>query len=152
MGLLNTRNLRRAKQLLEKNRHKVGDAVEMAGTQIDKVSKGKTSNVTSKASDAAKKYSAGGVTHHGIDSSASDSVSHNDPVSAEEAKMSAEEAKIRQAQAAATAATAVTGAANALTNLMNKAAAKAEGTNAAKNGENSQVADDDIPTDEFDKG
>ena len=50
MGLLNTRNFRRAKQLLEKNRHKVGDAVEMAGTQIDKVSKGKTSNVTSKAS------------------------------------------------------------------------------------------------------
>ena len=144
MGLLNTRNLRRAKQLLEQNRHKVGDAVEKAGTQLDKVSKGKTANVTSKASDAAKKYSAGGVTHHGLDTDGSGAASHNEP-------MTAEEAKIRQAQATATAATAVSGAANALTNLMNKAAAKAEGANAAKADTGESTADD-VPVDDFDKG
>ncbi len=135
MGLLNARNLRRAKQLLEKNRHKVGDAVEKAGTQLDKVSKGKTSNVTAKASDAAKKYSAGGVTHHGLDSQASD-----DDYPRE--RLTQEEAQLRQAQATTTAANAVSGAANALTNLVNKAAAKAESTNAAKN---ESVTDESAP-------
>lgn len=145
MGLLNARNLRRAKQLLEKNRHKVGDAVEKAGSQLDKVSKGKTSNVTSKASDAAKKYSAAGVTHHGMDSQAPDLAPDGDP-------RSAEEAKLRQAQATATAANAVSGAANALTNLMNKAAAKAESRNAAKSNVSEPIEGDDVPTDEFDRG
>lgn len=148
MGLLNARNLRRAKQLLEKNRHKVGDAVEKAGTQLDKVSKGKTSNVTSKASDAAKKYSAGGVTHHGMDAQAPDLTPHGDP-------LSADDAKVRQAQATTSAANAVSGAANALTNLMNKAAAKAEGANASKGGRGDAAAgttSNDIPTDEFDRG
>ncbi|MEP4650501.1 MAG: antitoxin, partial [Ilumatobacter sp.] len=125
MGLLNARNLRRAKQLLDKNRHKVGDVVEKAGTQLDKVSKGRTSNVTAKASDAARKYSSSGVTHHGVSSPAPDLTPHGDP-------LSAEEAKLRQAQATTGAANAVSGVANALTNLMNKAAAKAEGTNASK--------------------
>ncbi len=145
MGLLNARNLRKAKQLLDQNRHKVGGVVEMAGTQLDKVSKGKTSNATSKASDAAKKYSAGGATHHGMESPASDGAPQR-------SAMSSEEAKIRQAQATATAATAVSGAANALTNLMNKAAAKAEGTNASKSDASGPAAADDIPTDEFDRG
>lgn len=139
MGLLNAHNFRKAKRLLDKNRHKVGDAVEKAGTQLDKVSKGKTSNVTSKATDAAKKYSADGVTHYGIDSTAPALDPHGDP-------MSADAAKVRQAEATATAANAVTGAVNALTNLMNKAAEKAESTNAGK------AADDEIPTDEFDRG
>lgn len=139
MGLLNARNLRKAKQLLDKNRHKVGDVVEKAGTQLDKVSKGKTSNVTSKASDAAKKYSegAGNVTHHGLDSDAPDLKPHGDP-------LSAEEAKLRQAQATTSAANAVTGAANALTNLMNKAASKAEEKNAgaaSRDGEASAAPD-----------
>jgi len=119
MGLLNARNLRKAKQLLDQNRHKVGDVVEKAGTQLDKVSKGKTSNVTSKASGAARKYSDGAVTHHGLDSRAPDLTPHGDP-------LSAEEARLRQSQATTSAANAVTGAANALTNLMNKAAEKAE--------------------------
>lgn len=150
MGLLNARNLRRAKQLLDKNRHKVGDAVEKAGTKLDKVSKGKTSNVTSKASDAAKKYSSGGTTHHGVHPPAPDLTPHGDP-------LSAEQAKLHQAQATTSAANAVSGAANALTNLMNKAAAKAEGTNASKDAAPStdptdDVQADDIPTDQFDRG
>ncbi len=145
MGLLNARNLRRAKQLLDKNRHKVGDAVEKAGSQLDKVSKGKTTNVTSKAANAAKKYSAGGVTHHGVDSPAPDLTPHGDP-------LAADGAKLRQAHATTSAANAVSGAANALTRLMNKAAAKAETTNAAKGAASATTPDDDIPTDEFDRG
>jgi hypothetical protein len=65
MGLVNARNLRKAKELLEKNRHKVGDAVGKATTKIDEVSGGKTSNLSKKAEDAARKYSAGGVTIQG---------------------------------------------------------------------------------------
>ncbi len=144
MGLFNARNLRKAKQLLEKNRHKVGGVVEKAGTKLDKVSKGKTSNVTSKASDAAKKYSTGGVTHHGVDSPASMGAPHGDP-------LAADAAKVRQAAATATAANAVAGAANALTNLMNKAASKAEEKNAGA-GSATGIPTEDIPTDEFDRG
>ncbi len=61
MGLLSTSNMNKAKALLEKNRHKVGDLVGKATEQVDKVSKGKTSSVTSKIDDAAKKFSAGGA-------------------------------------------------------------------------------------------
>lgn len=149
MGLLNARNLRMAKQLLDKNRHKIGGAVEKAGTQLDKVSKGKTSNVTSKAADAAKKYSAGDVTHHGLDSPAPDLAPHGDP-------LAADAAKVRQNEATAKAATAVTGAANALTGFINKAAAKAESSNEKKHGGTGAAAtssdSDDIPRDQFDKG
>ena len=67
MGLFNARNLAKAKGLLEKNRHKVGDYVGKAGEQLDKATKGKSANVTSKATEAARKYAAGGVTHTGVD-------------------------------------------------------------------------------------
>jgi oligoendopeptidase F len=148
MGLLNGRNLRMAKQLLEKNRHKVGDAVEKAGTQLDKVSKGKTSNVTSKASDAAKKYSAGGASDHGIDTTPRGSNDNQaDPT------MSRSDAKVREAQAAAGAADAVKGAANAFTNFINTAASKAEAANQAKSGGAADAATADpneIPRDKFD--
>ena len=120
MGLLNTRNLRKAKDLLEKNRHKVGDVVEKAGGTLDKVSKGKTSAVTAKASDAAKKYSQGAAPKYGTEISVDDTTSR---------AMSAEDAQVRQAEATAGAANAVKGAADALTNMMNKAAAKAEQAN-----------------------
>lgn len=144
MGLLNARNLRKAKQLLDKNRHKLGGAVEKAGTQLDKVSKGKTSAATTKAADAAKKYSAGGVSHHGIDTPAESPV---------DSTYSAEEAQARQAAATVGAANAVKGAADALTNLVNKAAAKAEATNASR-GDAAPVdaADDGVTRDEFDRG
>ena len=151
MGLVNARNLRKAKQLLEKNRHKVGDVVEKAGTQLDKVSKGKTANVTSKASDAAKKYSAGDVRHHGLDSSTGEPMSGSDPATPRE-PMTAEEARLRQAQATASAANAVSGAANAFTKLINKAAAKAENTNATRGDAAAPAKDDSIPLDEYDKG
>ena len=66
MALLNARNLRKAKELIEKNRHKVGDAVGKATEKIDKASGGKTTNFSKKAEDAARKYSAGSsATHHG---------------------------------------------------------------------------------------
>ena len=118
MGLLNARNLRRAKALLDNNRHKVGGVVEKAGTQLDKVSKGKTSNFTSKATDAAKKYSDGSARHHGFDTPPlDDRQMSSHPV---------DDADVRRSQAEA--AGAVTGAANALTNFMNKAAEKIEQT------------------------
>jgi hypothetical protein len=127
MGLLNTRNLRKAKDLLEKNRHKVGDYVEKAGGTLDKVSKGKTTAVTAKASDAAKKYSQGAAPKYGTEIHIDDDTSH---------AMSAEDAKARQAEATAGAANAVKGAADALTNMMNKATAAAEQQNQAKKSEN----------------
>lgn len=145
MGLLNARNLRRAKQLLDKNRHKVGDAVEKAGTQLDKVSKGKTSSVTAKAADAAKKYSAGGTTHHGLGSTAPDPTLHAGPLPEEDARR-------RQANATASAAGAMSGVADALTNLINKAAAKAENTNASKQPAPPVVADEGTPNHESDRG
>jgi hypothetical protein len=126
MGLLNTRNLRKAKDLLEKNRHKVGDVVEKAGGTLDKVSNGKTTSVTAKASDAAKKYSDGAAPRYGTEIPVDDSAAR---------AMSAEDAKVRQAQATEGAAKAVKGAADALTNLMNKATAKVEEQNQAKNTE-----------------
>ena len=57
MGLLDARNITKAKGLLEKNRHKVGDLVGKATDQVDKISKGKTANVTSKIDEAARKFS-----------------------------------------------------------------------------------------------
>lgn len=61
MGLVNARNLRKAKELLEQNRHKVGDIVGKATEKLDQVSGGKTANLSKKAEDAARKYSAGGA-------------------------------------------------------------------------------------------
>lgn len=147
MGLLNARNLRKAKQLLEKNRHKVGDVVEKAGTQLDKVSKGKTSSVTSKAADAARSYSSGGVTHHGIDTP------NMPPPGQYDASYEAD-AKRRQAEAAG----AVTGVANAFTNFLNKAAEKVEQSNPTgestteSSSASGAASSDEIPRDEFDKG
>lgn len=123
MGMLSSRNLRKAKDLLEKNRHKVGGVVEKAGGTLDKVSKGKTTSVTAKASDAAKKYSEGAVPKYGTETFIDDEASQ---------RMSNEDAQARQAQATAGAANAVKGAADALTNMMNKATAKAEEQNQAK--------------------
>ena len=57
MGLINTRNLKKAKVLLDKNRHKVGDLVGKAAVQVDKASGGKTSDVTTKLEQAARKFS-----------------------------------------------------------------------------------------------
>ena len=64
MGLINTRNISKAKALLEKNRHRVGDYVGKATEQIDKVSKGKTSDMSRKIEEAARKYSDGATVHH----------------------------------------------------------------------------------------
>lgn len=124
MGLLNTRNLRKAKDLLEKNRHKVGDVVEKAGGTLDKVSKGKTSAVTAKASDAAKKYSQGATPTYGTEYAVDDKTQRG--MSAQQSA----DASIGQSQAAEAAANAVKGAADALTNLMNKATEAADKANA----------------------
>jgi hypothetical protein len=121
MGLLNARNLRKAKDLLDKNRHKVGGIVDKAGEKIDKVSGGKTSNVTAKAAEAAKKYSAGGgtsgySTQVPVDNSQFHSGAPVDPA-------------VSQAQAnaaSAAAAAAIANAANAAANLMNNAAVQAQ--------------------------
>lgn len=126
MGLLNVRNLRKAKDLLEKNRHKVGDVVEKAGDTLDKVSNGKTAPVTAKASDAARKYSQGATPQYGTEFSVDDETRRS--VAAHDSA----DANHGQSQAAETAANAVKGAADALTNMMNKAAAHAEKTNDAK--------------------
>jgi hypothetical protein len=125
MGLVNVRNLKRAKQLLDKNRHRVGGVVGKAGEQLDKASKGKTANVTSKATEAARKYSAGGGSHQGVDATP------RPPVDVTASDVG-EHPRVNQPQSAAGAATAVKGAADALTGLLNKAAAKAEAKNATK--------------------
>lgn len=120
MGLLNARNLRKAKLLLEKNRHKVGDIAEKAGEKLDKVSGGKTSNVTAKAAEAAKKYSQGGVSHYSTQVPVDQTnVPQGAPV----------DPNVSQAQAAAAsaaAAAAIANMANAATNLMNNAAVQAQ--------------------------
>ena len=118
MGLLNGRNLRKAKELLEKNRHKVGDMVGKAAVQVDKVSGGKTANMSKKAEDAARKYSAGSrATHHGA---------HPDAVSDgySGSSMSKEEAEVRRAEAQAKAATAMAGLVNSANGLLSKAQAQ----------------------------
>ena len=61
MSLINTRNIKKAKDLLDKNRHKVGDIVGKAAVQVDKASGGKTSDVTTKIEQAARKYSAAAI-------------------------------------------------------------------------------------------
>ena len=61
MGLLDARNIKKAKGLLDKNRHKVGSIVGKATDQVDKISKGKTSSVTAKIDKAAMKFSHGGA-------------------------------------------------------------------------------------------
>jgi hypothetical protein len=118
MGLINTTNLRRAKELLEKNRHKVGDVVEKAGDTLDKVSNGKTSSVTTKASDAAKKYSQGATPTGGptegtgapVDGTTDQTGTDGSP----------------QTHVSDSTADALKGAADALTNFLNKAAAQVE--------------------------
>ncbi|BAN01510.1 antitoxin [Ilumatobacter coccineus] len=128
MGLLNARNLRKAKSLLEKNRHKVGDIAEKAGAKLDKVSGGKTANVTSKAAEAAKKYSAGGTSNYStqvpVDSSSFHAGAPVDP-------------SVSQAQAnaaGAAAANAIANMANAATNMMNNAAVQAQIAQAQQEG------------------
>ena len=63
MGLLSSKNMRMAKSMLDKNRHRVGDVVGKATDQMDKVSKGRTSNVSAKIDEMARKYSDGAVAH-----------------------------------------------------------------------------------------
>ncbi len=122
MGLLNSRNLSKAKAMLDKNRHKIGGIVDKATDQIDKVSKGKSSNITKKVDDAAHKYSAGsgsGVSHSGLD----DETFHDEPISATGPYDDAELQR-RQAEAGIAATNAATAAAEAFTNLANKAASE----------------------------
>lgn len=128
MGLLNARNLRKAKDLLEKNRHKVGGLTEKAGEKLDKVSGGKTANVTSKAAEAAKKYSAGGSTS---------SYSTEVPVDSSQFQSGAVDPSVSQAQAnaaGAAAANAIANMANAATNMMNNAAVQAQMAQAQQDG------------------
>lgn len=120
MGLLSSRNLMKAKSLLEQNRHKVGDLVGKATEQVDKVSKGKTTNVSAKVEEAARKYSAGGVTHHGEHPDA-----QPDGMSAtnrSDAPVDDAELQRRQAEANIAAANALKSAADAAANVFNKAA------------------------------
>ncbi len=57
MGLLNAKNLKKAKSLLDDNRDKIGDVVSKATKHVDKATKGKSAGVTAKLNDAAHKYS-----------------------------------------------------------------------------------------------
>ena len=141
MGLVNARNLRKAKQLLEKNRHKVGDAVSKATEKIDKASGGKTSNLSRKAEDAARKYSAGSnATHHGA---------HPDAVSGDYSggysSTSKEEAELRRAEAQAKAATAMAGLANAANGFLSKAQARVDEAEGKMPPPDASAATDDPP-------
>jgi hypothetical protein len=116
-----------AKSLLEQNRHKVGDMVGKATVQVDKVSKGKTSNVSAKVEEAARKYSAGGVTHHGDhpdaapDKPITPDAAPGTPITPD---VPADDAELqrRQAEANIAAANALTAAAAAAAGIFNKAA------------------------------
>jgi hypothetical protein len=57
MGLLDKRNINKAKRLLDKNKHKVGGMVDKATDQVDKVTKGKSASLTAKIDKAAHKFS-----------------------------------------------------------------------------------------------
>ena len=59
MALLSSRNMMKAKALLDKNRDKVSDAVGKGAATLDKATKGKTANVSAKATAAARKYAGG---------------------------------------------------------------------------------------------
>lgn len=88
MGLLDARNIKKAKGLLDKNRHKVGSIVGKATDQVDKLSKGKTSAVTSKIDKAAMKFSQGSTTDETTtdetttDEAASDDTATDEPETA----------------------------------------------------------------------
>lgn len=56
MALLSSKNMKKAKALLDKNRDKVSGAVEKGAATLDKATKGKTANVSAKATSAARKY------------------------------------------------------------------------------------------------
>ncbi len=56
MALLSSKNMKKAKALLDKNRDKVSDAVEKGAATLDKATKGKTANMSAKATSAARKY------------------------------------------------------------------------------------------------
>ena len=116
MGLLNARNFRMAKELIEKNRHKVGDAVGKATEKIDKASGGKTTNFSKKAEDAARKYSAGSSTAPDGDHPGAVSGSNS-----ESGVMSKEEVEARRAETQAKAATAIADLAHAAEGLLSKA-------------------------------
>ena len=123
MGLLNSRNLRKAKALLEQNRHKVGDMVGKATEQVDKVSKGKTTGVSAKVEEAARKYSAGGVTHHGDRPGDHPDATPGRPSTGQVPDDDAELQR-RQAEANIAAANALTAAAEAAAGIFNKAASQ----------------------------
>jgi hypothetical protein len=108
MGLISGRNLRMAKELLEKNRHKVGDMVGKATEQVDKASGGKTANMSKKAEEAARKYSAG--------SSATPDGAHPDAAS----EMSKEETEARRAETQAKAARAAAGLVSSASGLLSR--------------------------------
>jgi hypothetical protein len=57
MALLSSKNIKKAKALLDKNRDKVSGVVEKGAATLDKATKGKTANVSAKATAAARKYS-----------------------------------------------------------------------------------------------
>lgn len=84
MGLLDARTIKKAKGLLEKNRHKVGSIVGKATDQVDKISKGKTSSVTAKIDKAAMKFS------HGT-AAPQDTGEHTDEEAAEDADVATDE-------------------------------------------------------------
>jgi len=113
----------KAKSLLEQNRHKVGDLVGKATEQVDKVSKGKTTNVSAKVEEAARKYSAGSVSHHGEHPDASPGAAPGMSTTSD-APVDDAELQRRQAAANIAAANALKSAADAAANIFNKAASQ----------------------------
>ncbi|MEL6892939.1 MAG: hypothetical protein AAFP84_15205 [Actinomycetota bacterium] len=133
MGLVNARNLRKAKELLEKNRHKAGDIVGKAGEKLDKVSKGKTSSLTAKATEAANKYADGAVDRHDFGEASGDHDGMPDDQRMPNARASG---------ADVAAANAMTNMANAATNFLNTAAAQAQSATAHQQDAARGTADD----------
>ncbi len=62
-----SKNKDKAAEQYEKNKHKVAPLVDKATDQVDKVTKGKSSSVTTKIDDAAKKIAGDSTTTAGTD-------------------------------------------------------------------------------------
>lgn len=74
MGLLNARNIAKAKALADRNKDKIAASVTKATDAIDKKTGGKHADKLKKIDDAAKKYA-------GLDDQAAEKITESKPAS-----------------------------------------------------------------------
>lgn len=82
MGLLNKRNIAKAKALAEKNKDKIASSVNKATDAIDKKTGGKHTDKLKKIDDAAKKFAGDDATAADTTNDATGSTGTNDDTDA----------------------------------------------------------------------